>query len=79
MRARHDLLGCNNRMRQTASEFREAVGIVLEHWKDARGARFAKEDLKDIDKVIDQVSIYLQKASETIAKFDRQLRDENEA
>ncbi len=78
MRARHDLLGCANRMRQTASEFRDAVETVLEFWRDSRATKFAQEDLKDIDQVIDQLTIHLQKASETITKIDRQLSDENE-
>ncbi|MFO0923880.1 MAG: hypothetical protein U0905_15470 [Pirellulales bacterium] len=77
MRVRHDLLGCANRLKQTSSEFQEAVAVVLEHWRDARAARFEREDLREIDQVIDQLTVYLQKAADLVGKIDRELRDQD--
>ncbi len=78
MRVRHDLLGCANRLRQTASDFRESVAQVREVWRDQRAERFEREDLSDLDQIMEQLTIQLQKASEMIGRMDRQLRDESE-
>jgi hypothetical protein len=75
MRVRHDLLGCANRLRQTSSDFSDTVRQVLEFWRDERGARFAREDLKDMDTTMDRLVTHLQEVSESIAKMDRQLSD----
>lgn len=78
MRVRHDMLGCSNRLRQTASRFRESVEAVMETWRDSRAEKFQREDLKDIDTVVDRLVSQLQEASEKVAHFDHQLRDDYE-
>lgn len=78
MRASHDLLGCANRMRKTATDFREAVMTVMEFWQDAQADKFANRDLKDIDTVIDHLVSQIQESSEFIGKLDQQLKDELE-
>lgn len=76
MRIRHDLLGCANRMRKTAGEFREAVEEIRETWRDATADKFFNRDLKDIDVVADHLVAYLQEATEFVNKIDQQLKDE---
>ncbi len=58
--------------------FRESVAQVREVWRDQRAERFEREDLSDLDQIMEQLTIQLQKASEMIGRMDRQLRDESE-
>lgn len=76
MRIRHDLMGCSNRYHTFITDFRDALKEVQEVWKDARSEQFERTDLKDIDTVVDRLSVSLQEACESLGKMDAALRDE---
>jgi uncharacterized protein YukE len=76
MRLRHDLMGCSNRLKQTASDFETMLTDIREVWKDSRAERFEREDMRDIDTTVDGLVATIQEVCETLHGIDRELKDE---